>query len=112
MAVRESWVFPANGGPPVPKAEFYAREAQGTNTASYAIMPDLPDFVSSVDGKTYSGRKGMREHNLRHNVVPVEDLKGLPAYQVNSDTRSAQERRAQAAQRKEFIINQVNRLIK
>lgn len=42
------------------------------------IMPDLPDFVSPIDGKTYSGRAGMREHCALHNVVPTADLKGLP----------------------------------
>lgn len=42
------------------------------------VMPDLPDFVSPIDGKTYSGRAGMRDHCARHDVVPTADLKGLP----------------------------------
>lgn len=42
------------------------------------VMPDLPDFVSPIDGKTYSGRAGMREHCARHDVVPTAELKGLP----------------------------------
>lgn len=42
------------------------------------FMPDLPDFVSPIDGKLYRGRAGMREHNALHNVVPTADLKGLP----------------------------------
>lgn len=42
------------------------------------VYGDLPDFVSPIDGKTYSGRAGMREHCLKHNVVPTADLKGLP----------------------------------
>jgi hypothetical protein len=41
-------------------------------------MPDLPDFVSPIDGKVYSGRAGMRDHCARHSVVPTADLKGLP----------------------------------
>jgi hypothetical protein len=43
-----------------------------------AIIPDLPDFVSPIDGKVYSGRAGMRNHCARHDVVPTADLKGLP----------------------------------
>lgn len=42
------------------------------------IYGDLPAFVSPIDGKTYSGRAGMRDHCARHNVVPTADLKGLP----------------------------------
>lgn len=42
------------------------------------IRGDLPDFVSPIDGKTYSGRAGLREHCKLHNVVPTADLKGLP----------------------------------
>jgi hypothetical protein len=43
-----------------------------------AIIPDLPDFVSPIDGKVYSGRAGMRDHCARHDVVPTAELKGLP----------------------------------
>lgn len=45
---------------------------------SVTIMPDLPDFVSPIDGTIVSGRAGLREHCKRHNVVPTNDLKGLP----------------------------------
>jgi hypothetical protein len=51
-------------------------EMQSGKTPS--ILPDLPDFVSPIDGKTYSGRAGMRDHCARHDVVPTADLKGLP----------------------------------
>lgn len=43
-----------------------------------AIYGDLPDFVSPIDGKTYSGRAGLREHCRLHNVVPTADCAGLP----------------------------------
>lgn len=49
------------------------------------IMPDLPDFVSPIDGKRYSGRTGMREHCAIHDVVPTADLKGLPLKQAVSE---------------------------
>ncbi len=75
-------------------------------------MGDLPDFVSPVDGKHYSGRAGLREHNLRNNVVPVADLKGLPYLQTNSDIRSPQERKRDAENRKSLIINQVNQHVR
>jgi hypothetical protein len=43
-----------------------------------SILPDLPDFVSPIDGTVVKGRKGMRDHCARHDVVPTADLKGLP----------------------------------
>ena len=43
-----------------------------------AILGDLPDFVSPIDGTVVSGRAGMREHCRKHDVVPTADLKGLP----------------------------------
>jgi hypothetical protein len=46
------------------------------------VRGDLPDFVSPIDGKTYSGRAGLREHCKLHDVVPTADLKGLPPKQA------------------------------
>lgn len=71
-------------------------------------MPDLPDFVSPIDGKSYSGRTGLREHCRRHDVVPNGDLKGLPVLTTNSETRSSQEIRRDKAARKEQIVRLVN----
>tara|TARA_R110000868_G_scaffold5782_1_gene33963 strand:+ start:32584 stop:32919 length:336 start_codon:yes stop_codon:yes gene_type:complete len=104
--VRETWVFPSDGSEPFIKG---TREYAPPQKSGQVFMPDLPDFVSPVDGKRYSGRAGMREHNKRHDVVPVEDLKGLPPLTMHSDTRSPQEKRASEQHRKQTIINQVNR---
>jgi hypothetical protein len=109
MAVRETWVFPSDGSPPCLKQDYTPATNAGLG---YVILPDLPDFVSPIDGKRYSGRTGMREHNKRHDVVPVEDLKGLPPRLTNSDIRSPQEKRADAENRKQHIINQVNRYVR
>jgi len=43
-----------------------------------AIARDEPPFISPIDGKEYSGRAGMREHNRRHDVINNRDLVGLP----------------------------------
>jgi hypothetical protein len=73
-----------------------------------AIFGDLPDFVSPIDGRSYSGRRGLREHCDRHSVVPNADLKGLPVLTTNSETRSQQEIRRDKAARKEQVIRLVN----
>ena len=73
------------------------------------IMGDLPDFVSPIDQKRYSGRAGLREHCKVHDVVPNADLKGLPTLTLQSDLRSESQKRASAEHRKQTIINQVNR---
>lgn len=38
-------------------------------------MPDIPDFISPVDGKVVHGRAGLREHNKRNNVTNTADFK-------------------------------------
>lgn len=38
------------------------------------VMPDIPDFVSPIDGRVVHGRKGLREHNKEHNVTNVADF--------------------------------------
>lgn len=42
------------------------------------VMEDLKPFRSPVDGSIVDGRVAYRAHNKRNNVVPTEDLKGLP----------------------------------
>lgn len=73
-----------------------------------AVLGDLPDFVSPIDGQSYSGRAGLREHCIRHNVVPNADLKGLPILQTGSNLRRPEEVRRDNAARKEQIIRLVN----
>lgn len=38
------------------------------------IMPDLPDFVSTVDGRVIHGRRGLREHNKELGVTNPSDF--------------------------------------
>lgn len=100
---RETWVYPSNGGEPYLKG---SRPDSEPVSKGYMIMGDLPDFVSPIDRKLYSGRAGMREHNQRHNVVPHADLVGLPYRTANLPPTLSKE---QKAARKEQIIHQVNK---
>lgn len=38
-------------------------------------MPDIEPFKSPVDGTIVSGRKALREHNLRNGVTNAADFK-------------------------------------
>lgn len=58
--------------------------AQLRGSSTHAVMGDLPDFVSPIDGTVVSGRAGLRDHCARHNVVPTADLAGLPPKPANS----------------------------
>ena len=104
--VRATYAYDPETKTLVNKADY--RGPSATNSG-VAFVGDLPDFVSPIDGKLYSGRAGLREHNKRHDVVPNADLKGLPTLTNQSDMRGSQERKADAANRKQHIINQVNR---
>lgn len=102
---RETWVYPAGGGEPYLKGS----QPDFSPTSGVVILRDLPDFVSPIDNKLYSGRAGLREHCKRHDVVPNADLKGLPILTTQSDQRSPEQKRASAEHRKQTIINEVNR---
>ena len=103
---RTTFIYPADGSEPY---ELGSRPiAARPGDTRPAILPDLADFVSPLDGKRYSGRRGLRVHNLRHDVVPNADLKGLPTLTTNSDQRTPEQKKASADQRKQMIINQVN----
>lgn len=103
---RETWVYPRDGGAPYLKG---SRPEDAPPEGGVVVIGDHEEFVSPLDGKVYSGRAGMREHNARHNVVSNRDLVGLPTYTGTTDVRSDKERRADAALRKEIIIREVNK---
>lgn len=105
MGVREIWVYPSDGGEPYLKGS----KDEVTIQTGIAIMGDLPDFVSPIDGKLYSGRAGMREHCRRHDVVPNAELKGLKTLTTNSDQRTPEQKAYSANQRKQQLINLVNK---
>lgn len=68
---RSSWIV--NPDPPynlIPKDEYIPKRERGLT-----IMPDLPDFVSPIDGSVVKGRKGYREHCMKHNVTNPADFK-------------------------------------
>jgi hypothetical protein len=96
---RRSWV--QVNGKLVPKEEYQA----SLDSPYYTVLPDLPDFVSPIDGKVYRGRAGMREHNRTHDVVPTADLKGLPPKLLNQPYKSG-------PGLKDRLIHEVNRLWK
>jgi hypothetical protein len=57
------------------------------------VFGDNIRFVSPIDGAVIEGRAAMREHCLRHDVVPNQELKGLkPRTYGNGVTASKQER--------------------
>ena len=43
---------------------------------SHFVHGDIAAFVSPVDGTVISDRKQLAEHNLRHNVVNADEMKG------------------------------------
>ena len=68
---RKSWIV--NPNPPynlIPKEEY-----QRPERASFHIMPDMPDFVSPIDGKVVKGRRGYRAHCKEHGVTNASDFK-------------------------------------
>jgi len=77
--------------------------AEGPNAPM--IARDEGNFISPIDGKVYSGRAGMREHCVRHDVVNWRDLKGLPAEMPKSkpDSREIKAAVIEAAKQKGLL---------
>jgi len=88
------------GGHLVDKSTLVHQDAQGAP----AILGDVPDFVSPIDGTLVSGRAGLREHCRRHDVVPTAELAGLPPKPFVNLTASP-EHREQTRQTIADIIN-------
>jgi hypothetical protein len=70
------------------------------------VLPDLPDFVSPIDGSVVSGRKGMRDHCARHGVVPTADLAGLPP---KPSVMPYELPKSERQETREFIAHQLDR---
>jgi len=74
---RKSWIY-TSGGRCIekgsPEHDAYLGELYGD---APMVSGDEDSFVSPIDGKVYSGKAGMREHNRRHDVVNNRDLSGL-----------------------------------
>jgi hypothetical protein len=50
------------------------RTLQENRERVHDIMPDLADFVSTVDGRVIHGRRGLREHNKELGVTNPSDF--------------------------------------
>lgn len=66
--VRKTYVYDEKLKKLVPKEEF--QQEPGV-----MLMPDLEDFVSTVDGRVIHGRAGLRIHNKEHGVTNPADYK-------------------------------------
>ena len=98
--VRRAWVYVNGVAYERGVDEIPEQESRGR-----VLAPDLPDFVSPIDGKQYSGRAGLREHCARHNVVPTADLAGLPPKPLQREIVRSRE---QIAQNKRAIAEIIN----
>lgn len=85
MSNRKGWVYLADGRVLEKGSPEHYEYIAGQNGNSTMFAGDLQDFVSPIDGKLYSGRAGLREHNRRHNVVPNAELKGLPTLTTHQE---------------------------
>jgi hypothetical protein len=54
--------------------EMVVKGSRSNERTAPDIMPDLPDFVSTVDGRVIHGRRGLREHNKELGVTNPSDF--------------------------------------
>jgi hypothetical protein len=80
-------------------------ELAGSGNRSHAVMEDLADFVSPIDGSVVSGRAGLREHCKKHHVVPTAELAGLPPKTMQHNGAPSEAYRQQTRQTIADVIN-------
>lgn len=74
---RQSFVYTSDGRVIDKSTPEYEEYLASKSRTTPMVFGDEGDFVSPIDGKVYSGKAGMREHNARHDVVNNRDLVGL-----------------------------------
>jgi hypothetical protein len=80
-----------------------------TSQKGPTVLGDLPDFVSPIDGTVVSGRRGLREHCLKHDVVPLADCAGLPPRRLfDPNTQISEQHREGTRRTIAEIINSRN----
>lgn len=93
---KKRWIYV--NGTAVPAEEYQAEPQHGL-----LIAQDLPGFKSPVDGTWVEGRKALREHNKRNDVVNTADLQGLPPRMAVTQPQSNR------AAIKQTLINEFNK---
>lgn len=102
---RKSYVYDPEKGELVPKEEYQAPASR------LIVMPDIPDFVSPVDGSIVHGRKSLREHNKQHGVTNSADFKETWEKQANERAKAyTPGSRYDSERRKEQIHRSIERL--
>jgi hypothetical protein len=70
------------------------------------FIPDIDSFVSPIDGTVIGSRSQLREHCKRHDVVPTQELAGLP-----TQLSAVQPSKREIRERQEMIYAQVDKAI-
>ena len=71
-----------------------------------AVLPDIEPFISPIDKTVIGSRAALRNHCKIHDVVPTEELKGLPPRLANPEYKLTKE---QVRERREYIAYQVDK---
>jgi hypothetical protein len=88
-------------------------EAARSHNRSAAVHGDITSFVSSVDRSVITDRKQLREHNLRNDVVSMDEY-GTDHWDKQAKVREAhytgQSSRQETLKRRQDIYETINRL--
>jgi hypothetical protein len=71
-----------------------------------AVLPDIEPFVSPIDKTVIGSRSALRAHCKAHDVVPTEELKGLPPRLANPEYKLTKN---EIRERREYIAYQVDK---
>lgn len=75
--MRRKWIQCLECHKLIPAEEYDAHIGRLTPNETHAVMGDIEEFVSPVDGSVVGSRSDLREHNAKHNVVSVAEYEGV-----------------------------------
>lgn len=85
-----------------------ASPLQHETSVAPSVIPDIVPFVSPIDKTVIGSRAALRAHCKAHDVVPTEELKGLPPRLANPEYKLSKQ---EVRERREFIAYQVDKHI-
>lgn len=74
------WIYPPGAAHGIPAEEYEEWKAAQKHADAAFFMPDITAFMSPLDRSEISSRSQLREHERRHRVRQVGDLKSAAEF--------------------------------
>ena len=77
------WIYPPGSTEGIPAEDYYAEQAAQRHAEAAFFMKDITPFVSPLDNTEITSRSALRDHERKHNVRQVGELKSPADFDNN-----------------------------